>query len=220
MKITVYDKPNCVQCSQTKKYLETHGIQYETASIENSPELLPLIEEKGYASAPIVIFNDSSWSGFRLERLKNAVTLIKGATHHQPVETPKTDQPAPTPERKDHAESVRNYYRRQGASTERAIITATLEQMQAKWESNSLYESAWAMKAALSEIEKPESSLVLDELKEQTWTKAWDQAVEYQKNLIVDTMMRELIRVSDNHTYDAKGVLSKLIDRIMNDKHD
>jgi len=77
MQIKVYDKPDCVQCKQTQRLLDQAGVEYETASIADSPELEELIAEKGYASAPIVIFGDSSWSGFRIDKLRHAILLIK-----------------------------------------------------------------------------------------------------------------------------------------------
>jgi hypothetical protein len=37
--------------------------------ISESPEVFSLIEEKGYASAPVVVAGNDSWSGFRLDKL-------------------------------------------------------------------------------------------------------------------------------------------------------
>lgn len=67
--ITVYSNPNCVQCEQTKKYLTLKGIAFETRMIADSPDLMPLIEEKGYKAAPVVVTSNDSWSGFRLDKL-------------------------------------------------------------------------------------------------------------------------------------------------------
>lgn len=67
--ITVYSNPNCVQCEQTKRYLTQHGIEFVAKMIADSPEIAPLIEEKGYTSAPVVVTDDDSWSGFRLTKL-------------------------------------------------------------------------------------------------------------------------------------------------------
>lgn len=67
--ITVYSNPNCVQCEQTKRYLSLNGLEFESKMIQDSPEIVPLIEEKGYKSAPVVVTPTESWSGFRLEKL-------------------------------------------------------------------------------------------------------------------------------------------------------
>jgi len=68
--ITVYSNPNCVQCEQTKRYLSLHNILFESKMIADSPEINALITEKGYTSAPVVVTEKDSWSGFRLTKLK------------------------------------------------------------------------------------------------------------------------------------------------------
>jgi hypothetical protein len=42
--------------------------------IQDSPEVFALIEEKGYASAPVVVAGEDSWAGFRLDKLNSLVT--------------------------------------------------------------------------------------------------------------------------------------------------
>jgi hypothetical protein len=37
--------------------------------ISDSPEVFPIIEANNYTSAPVVVTEDSSWSGFRLDKL-------------------------------------------------------------------------------------------------------------------------------------------------------
>lgn len=69
--VTVYSNPNCVQCEQTKKYLDKKGIAYESRMIQDSPEIQPFIEAKGYKSAPVVVAGEKSWSGFRLDKLSS-----------------------------------------------------------------------------------------------------------------------------------------------------
>lgn len=75
--ITVYSNPSCVQCEQTKKYLEKNNIPFESKMIQDSPEVLELIAEKGYTSAPVVVWGETSWSGFRLDHLSGAVKGIR-----------------------------------------------------------------------------------------------------------------------------------------------
>jgi glutaredoxin-like protein NrdH len=71
--VTVYSNPNCTACEQTKRFLTVKGIEFESKMISESPEIFPLIEEKGYASAPVVVAGEDSWSGFRLDRLSALV---------------------------------------------------------------------------------------------------------------------------------------------------
>jgi len=67
--ITVYSNPNCSQCESTKRFLTMKSIEFEAKMIADSPEIMPLIEEKGYRSAPVVVTETDSWSGFRLDKL-------------------------------------------------------------------------------------------------------------------------------------------------------
>lgn len=71
--ITVYSNPNCVQCEQTKRYLELKNVEFESKMLQDSPEIMPLIQEKGYKTAPVVVTDTDSWSGFRLEKLNALV---------------------------------------------------------------------------------------------------------------------------------------------------
>jgi glutaredoxin-like protein NrdH len=68
-KVTVYTKPACVQCEQTKKYLDKHGIQYETIDVSVDADALDYITSLGYLAAPVVTFGQYHWSGFRLDKL-------------------------------------------------------------------------------------------------------------------------------------------------------
>jgi glutaredoxin-like protein NrdH len=73
MSVIVYSNPNCTQCEQTKRFLTVKGIEFEAKMIEDSPEIMPLIQEKGYRSAPVVVAGEDSWSGFRLDKLSTLV---------------------------------------------------------------------------------------------------------------------------------------------------
>jgi glutaredoxin-like protein NrdH len=67
--VTVYSNPNCQACEQTKRFLTVKGVSFESKMIQDSPEVFALIEEKRYKSAPVVVVEGDSWSGFRLDKL-------------------------------------------------------------------------------------------------------------------------------------------------------
>lgn len=71
--VIVYSNPNCQACEQTKRFLTVKGVEFESKMISDSPEVMPLIEEKGYRAAPVVVAGDDSWSGFRLDKLNTLV---------------------------------------------------------------------------------------------------------------------------------------------------
>lgn len=70
MKVTLYTTPNCVQCRQTAKQFERRGIIFDSLNLENHPELLDQFKSLGFQSAPIVVADGMSWSGFRLNKIE------------------------------------------------------------------------------------------------------------------------------------------------------
>jgi glutaredoxin-like protein NrdH len=66
---TVYTKPNCVQCEQTKRYMEKNGIEYDTVDITEDQEAFEMVLGMGFKSAPVVITPTDSWSGFRPDKI-------------------------------------------------------------------------------------------------------------------------------------------------------
>ena len=69
MTITVYTKPNCQQCTATKRWLDNRGHTYQTINLDESPDDLATVQKLGYAQAPVVVVSkgggpDVHWSGF------------------------------------------------------------------------------------------------------------------------------------------------------------
>ena len=48
MAITVYSKPNCVQCNATYRALDKAGLRYETVDISLDVEALEQVRALGY----------------------------------------------------------------------------------------------------------------------------------------------------------------------------
>ena len=71
--ITVYTNPQCVQCDQTKRYLDNKNIPYEVVDLSEDQAALEMVVGKGFKSAPVVITDTDEWSGFRLEKLAKTV---------------------------------------------------------------------------------------------------------------------------------------------------
>lgn len=71
--VTVYSKPNCTQCSATKRQLDARGIGYVEVDITQDAAALEYVsEELGYAMAPIVVVDsdpENHWCGFRPDKL-------------------------------------------------------------------------------------------------------------------------------------------------------
>ena len=74
--LTVYSKPNCIQCEMTKMWLNQNKIPYDTVDTEANPEALELLSHYGWQTLPVVAIDDEisdnskSWSGFQIDKLE------------------------------------------------------------------------------------------------------------------------------------------------------
>lgn len=80
MSIVVWEKPNCVQCNQTKKEFDKRGITYKARKL--TPKATERFIELGLMAAPIVETDDRRWSGFRLDRIKSLEYHLKSERAH------------------------------------------------------------------------------------------------------------------------------------------
>ena len=84
MKVTVYTKPDCVQCDATKRWLTKNDIPFETKDLSESEDLLKLFISKGFMAAPIVETDVlGTWSGFRVSKLEALVKEYKSEEVHK-----------------------------------------------------------------------------------------------------------------------------------------
>ena len=68
MVVTVYTKPQCVQCNMTYRALDAKGISYTKVDITEDAQALEMVKSLGYMQAPVVIAGDEHWSGFQPTR--------------------------------------------------------------------------------------------------------------------------------------------------------
>jgi glutaredoxin-like protein NrdH len=67
--ITVYTKPSCVQCDATKRMMDKLNIEYTTVDMTVDSEAFDMVVSKGFRSAPVVITDNDSWSGFNPDKI-------------------------------------------------------------------------------------------------------------------------------------------------------
>ncbi|MFW3364518.1 glutaredoxin-like protein NrdH [Aerococcus viridans] len=72
-KVTVYSKPNCMQCNFTKKWLKERNIPYTELNIKEDEEALLKVKEMGFQSVPVIVTEDDSWYGFQPDKLAELV---------------------------------------------------------------------------------------------------------------------------------------------------
>lgn len=77
MKITVWTKSACPQCTMTKNLLKRKGLEYVEADLETSPEQLQKFKDAGMLQAPIVVLGHEgrSWAGFRPDLIEELAYL-------------------------------------------------------------------------------------------------------------------------------------------------
>lgn len=66
---TVYTKPACVQCDATKRLMDNLGINYNSVDITKDEVAYDKIVSMGFQSVPVVISENSSWSGFQPDKI-------------------------------------------------------------------------------------------------------------------------------------------------------
>lgn len=74
--VTVYSKSQCVQCTTTKRILQTMGVEYDEVRIdlgtEESDQALSVVKALGYKQAPVVVTEDGRhWSGLDPVKLQS-----------------------------------------------------------------------------------------------------------------------------------------------------
>lgn len=92
MKITLYSKPNCVQCTATKRALDKADLPYEVIDITQDALAYRKILALGFMQAPVVEtslpVNDTQqrgeptviyfWSGFRPDLIDQLAEIAHG----------------------------------------------------------------------------------------------------------------------------------------------
>ncbi|MCB5411681.1 glutaredoxin-like protein NrdH [Pseudogemmobacter faecipullorum] len=73
MAVTLYTKPDCVQCVATKRALDAKKIQYDTVDLTQDEEAMAKVQALGYRQAPVVIADDDHWAGFMPNKINDLV---------------------------------------------------------------------------------------------------------------------------------------------------
>ena len=75
MKIAVYSKSGCPQCVFTKKFLESHDVQFEEKRIDLTEQFRNEVLDLGYQTLPVVsVENGESFAGYLPNKLQDLVT--------------------------------------------------------------------------------------------------------------------------------------------------
>lgn len=78
--VTVYTKPNCVQCTATYRALDNAGVIYNIVDLSTDENALDQVKALGYLGAPVVIVGeDDHWSGFQPDKIKELSDRFQAA---------------------------------------------------------------------------------------------------------------------------------------------
>ncbi|NDL63957.1 glutaredoxin-like protein NrdH [Acerihabitans arboris] len=69
MTITIYTKPDCVQCHATCRALDRKGISYRLVDLVADGQALAHVKSLGYQQVPVVQTPSEHWSGFRPDKI-------------------------------------------------------------------------------------------------------------------------------------------------------
>ncbi|XCB29076.1 glutaredoxin-like protein NrdH [Arcanobacterium hippocoleae] len=73
MSITVYTKPNCVQCNATKRALKKNNLEFAEVDLTQDEAALATVKALGYQQAPVIFADGDHWAGFRPDKIKALV---------------------------------------------------------------------------------------------------------------------------------------------------
>ncbi|AWK41169.1 MULTISPECIES: glutaredoxin-like protein NrdH [Photorhabdus] len=76
MSITIYSKPDCVQCSATYQVLSRRNIPYQIIDLTENPQALATIRAMGYQQIPVVVAGTQHWSGFRPDKINALIENV------------------------------------------------------------------------------------------------------------------------------------------------
>jgi len=72
--ITVYSKPDCVQCVWTKRKLESKGLSFNEIDVTQDAEGRKAVEASGNTTMPMVVVEHAGhkdvWHGFKDDLIK------------------------------------------------------------------------------------------------------------------------------------------------------
>lgn len=68
--ITIYSKPQCVQCEGVKKALDRKGIAYQVRDVTQDADAMQRVVGLGYRQMPVIETDSGdSWSGYRMDKM-------------------------------------------------------------------------------------------------------------------------------------------------------
>lgn len=79
--VTVYSRPGCGKCEQTKKQFEKHGVPYIEIDVSQSKKAEDTLRERGMMTLPVVAVDHGKqiewWDDFRIDKIRGIIAIHK-----------------------------------------------------------------------------------------------------------------------------------------------
>ncbi|QNJ59703.1 NrdH-like glutaredoxin [Mycobacterium phage HarryOW] len=78
--VTVFTTgPDCFKCTLTKNALTRGGVEFREVRVDQDPEALKLVKQKGYETAPVVHVASTGawWDDFRADKIRDLIKAAK-----------------------------------------------------------------------------------------------------------------------------------------------
>lgn len=68
--ITVYSRPGCTRCDDTKRWLDKLGHTYRAVDLDTDTEAQNTVAALGFTALPVVVTPTDAWAGFRPDKIR------------------------------------------------------------------------------------------------------------------------------------------------------
>ncbi|MGX7091917.1 glutaredoxin domain-containing protein [Hutsoniella sourekii] len=76
-KITIYSKVGCGECMFTKKFLESHQVDFVEHNLTHETDKIDDVKQLGFTSLPVVVVEgEEPFSGYQPDRLQEIVNSL------------------------------------------------------------------------------------------------------------------------------------------------
>lgn len=73
MNVIVYSKPHCLECSILKRFLQDHGVEFETRDCTRNHKFIEEVKEMGYLGVPVTLVYGEAIRGLQPEVILEAI---------------------------------------------------------------------------------------------------------------------------------------------------
>lgn len=73
--ITIYSKPDCGKCEQTRRLLEKEGLACTMIDVTQDANAAARLHSLGVKALPYVVTDHDTWTDFRLDKIQATIAM-------------------------------------------------------------------------------------------------------------------------------------------------